>query len=159
MSNESIFNSHVDYFLYLANWIKGHREELEISAYWSRLSNLLDIDIERYVSMKPEISLGQESQRMFGVKPDTLDSFVLKLNNTLWDIVVFRSGKDCPRCQDDELNYVLAEIPNTQKRKVILECFTCGLALELDGRRWSDGVAIIYPVNKDILEDYLLNLK
>jgi len=95
---------------------------------------------------------------MFGVKPDTIDSLVMKLSNTLWDIVVFRSRKDCPRCQD-ELNYVLAEIPNIQDKKLILECFTCGLDLILDSTRWSDGIATIHPVSQAILEDYLARSK
>lgn len=155
INNPLLFNSYVEYFLVLVNWIKKHKDDLKYSVYWNRLGSLLDVDINDYISKEPEILLNQESKRMFSVKPDTIDSFVMRLGNTLWDLVKFRSGKDCPRCEDDELNYVVAEVVKTAEKKIILECDTCGRALNIDGTEWSDGVAIIHPANEKIVNTFL----
>ncbi|WP_410770421.1 hypothetical protein [Fontibacillus sp. BL9] len=155
MSNPLLFNSYVDYFLILVDWIKKNKAGLEYSVYWNRLSPILDVDIYDYISKEPEILLDQESKRMFNLKPDTVDSFVMRLSDTLWDLVKLRSGKDCPRCKDDELNYVVAEVLKTAEKKLILECDTCGRTLNSDGTEWSDGVAIIHPANESIVNKYL----
>ncbi|MCG7375746.1 hypothetical protein MH215_01975 [Paenibacillus sp. ACRSA] len=155
MNNPLLFNNYIDYFLILAEWIKKNRPGLEYSVYWNRLSPILEIDIYDYISKEPEILLGQESKRMFNSKPDTVDSFVMRLSDTLWDLVKLRSGKDCPRCKDDELNYVVAEILETAEKKLILECDTCGCTLNSNGTEWSDGVATIHPANKSIVNKYI----
>ncbi|QCT01670.1 hypothetical protein E6C60_0951 [Paenibacillus algicola] len=151
MSNPLLFNSYSDYFSILVEWIKKYKDDLENSAYWNRVGTVIDVDIKEYISTRPEILLNQESKRMFSLKPDTVDSFVMRLGNTLWDLVKFRSGKDCPRCKDDELNYVVAEVLKTAEKKLILECDTCGRALNIDGTEWSNGVALIHPANETVV--------
>ncbi|KEQ24916.1 hypothetical protein [Paenibacillus tyrfis] len=155
MNNPLLFNSYIDYFLILVDWIKKHKSDLKYSVYWNRLGPILDVDINDYISKEPEILLNQEPKRMFSLKPDTVDSFVMRLCDTLWDLVKLRSGKDCPRCKDDELNYVVAEVLKTTEKKLILECDTCGRALNIDGTEWSDGVAVIYPANEITVNKYL----
>lgn len=149
-----LFASYKDYFSTLLAWIKKNEKSLEHSVYWNRLSPVLNIDINEYISKQPEISLNQESKRIFALKPDTIDSLVMGLNDTLWDLIRFRSGKDCPRCEG-ELNYVLAEVLKTAENKLILECDTCGQAFNIDGTQWKDGKANIHPVNERLIEKYL----
>lgn len=77
--------------------------------------------------------------------PKTEELFLMRIGNTLWDLVRKRTGKNCPRCMADELNYVLAK--TEKEEKIVLECDTCGWTEYLNGERWIEGKAKIYPVN------------
>lgn len=113
-----LFNSYMEYFLILVEWIKKYETSLENSIYWNRLSTVLDIHINDYLSKEPEILLNKESKRMFSVKPHSVDSFVMRLSDTLWDLIKISSGKECPRCRDDELNYVVAEVKKQERKNL-----------------------------------------
>lgn len=151
--NQEIFNNYCNYFSSLVNWLKEHLYILNSELIFEyRLDNILDIDVRDYFSPNPEIELIQEKKRMFSHKPDTVDSLIMRISNTLWDIIKQRSGKDCPRCKDDELNYVIAEVQKTKEKKLILECDTCGWAENLDNTKWTQGSAIIHPISNSELK-------
>ena len=65
--------------------------------------------------------------------------------NTLWDLVRKRTGKNCPCCITDELNYVL--VKTDKEVRIVLECDTCGWTEYLDGEKWEEGNAKVYPIS------------
>ena len=92
--------------------------------------------------------------RLFSDCPETLDSLLMGIGNTLWDLVQYYSEKDCHICLDRGFNYLFIEVRETKQNKVILECNLCSYTENLDGSQYTDGLAITYPVNDDILSKY-----
>jgi len=156
-----IFQDYKNYFNILVGWVKKHKKHFESIhpklLVSNRLDTVLEVDIEKYLSKNPEILLDMETKRMFSRHPETINSLLMGIGNTLWDLVRCHAEKDCPSCIDAGLNYVLAEIRDTKQRKIILECDTCGYAENLDGSRYADGYADGYPVNDDDLAKYGVN--
>jgi len=149
-NNPDIFKNYYNYFFALSNWIKQNPDVVDydmLSIY--RLNKLLNIDVKLYLTEQPEISLISEPKRMFSRKPETVESLVMRIGDTLWDLVKRRSGKDCPNCKDDELNYVIAESIATEEKEIILECDSCGWTEKKDGSKWVGGLANIFPINKE----------
>jgi hypothetical protein len=88
---------------------------------------------------------------MFSRKPETLESLAMRIGDTLWDMVTIYSGKDCPRCIDDELRYIIAKNQKTEITKIVLTCETCGWTEKLDGSNWNEGLIDELPASKDDL--------
>ncbi|MDR0490697.1 MAG: hypothetical protein LBH28_05575 [Oscillospiraceae bacterium] len=157
-SSPHIFDSFISYFNGLASWVNKHLDVLgDALVTKNRLDSILNIDAEKYVARNPELLLDKEPIRMFGRKPPTLDSFARSISSTLWDLVKLRSGKDCPKCVDDELNYVIAEILVTKEKRIILECDTCGWTENLDQTICTDEQAVMHPANECDLKAFGLN--
>ena len=116
------------------------------------------IDAYKYVSDNPELLLTNEYERPFRYKPKTMEALLMRISSILWDLVDFPSGKDCPRCKEGGLSYVIAEPAESENRKIALDCDNCGYLENLDGTEWSDGYATIYPVNKNDLKALGLDL-
>lgn len=139
------------YFFVLYKWIKDNSSKFSkelLKKY--RIDVILELDnIEDYLGCDAEICLDKEVERVFKNMPKTEELFLMKIGNTLWDLLRKGAGKDCPRCMSDELNYVLAETET--KKKIVLECNTCGWIEHLNGKRWEEGNAKVYPIsNKEI---------
>jgi len=153
-----IFKNYENYFNTLVTWVKKHKSHIESINHEllvsNRLDTVLDVDIEKYLSKNPEILLDMEIKRVFTRRPKTIDSLLMRIGDTLWELVRCHSGKDCPSCIDAELNYILAEIRDTKQRKIVSECDTCGYAENLDGSKYADEYADGYPVNDDDLAKY-----
>lgn len=76
------------------------------------------------------------------------------IDNTLWDMVTIRTGKDCPICKYDELRFIIAETITTQEQKLVLECESCGWCENIDGEKLSEGYAKNIPASKKDLEKF-----
>ena len=83
-----------------------------------------------------------------------MDSLLMMISNTLWDMVRHYSGKDCPRCKDGDLAYIILEIEKNKEKKLALECWLCGYVGNVDGTEWDDGPATAYLVNQDGLRAF-----
>ena len=158
-----IFDSYQNYFNALVGWVKKYEEEInnqhEQLFVRSGLTTILEVDIEKYLSKKPEISLELEIQRMFTERPKHIYALLREIGDTLWGLVRFDTEKGCPCCMGAGLNYVLAIAHNTKEKKVILECETCGYSENVDGSKYTDGFSDIYPVNDDDLVKYGVDCK
>lgn len=151
--NPYIFGDYVSYYRVLTTWVKKHLDKFGDIITNDRLDTILDIDVEKYIAKSPEILLSKEPTRMFSEKPKTMNLLIMRISNTLWDLVKRPSGKDCPRCIHGGLNFVISEVINTKRRVLTLECFSCGWLENLDGTRWRDGLVNIYPANEtDLIE-------
>lgn len=146
-NKEDIFLDYDHYLFRLVEWMKINSDKFEkelMEQY--RIDTLLELDnVLKYVGNNAEICLDKESKRVFENMPKTEEMFLMRIGNTLWDLVRKRSGKDCPRCMADELNYVLAK--TEKEKKIVLECDTCGWTEYLNGEKWDGGKAKIYPVD------------
>ena len=137
------------YLSELFKWIKDNSLQFNkefLEKY--RIDTILELDnILDYLGYDAELYLDKEIERVFKNKPETEELFLMRIGNTLWDLVRKRTGKDCPYCMADELNYVLARSEKGQK--IVLECDTCGWTEYLNGKRWEEGKAKIYPIRND----------
>lgn len=143
---KDIFLDFDHYLFELFEWTKNNSNKFEkelMEQY--RIDTLLELnDVLKYIGDNAEICLGKESERIFENMPKTEELFLMRIGNTLWDLVRKRSGNDCPCCMADELNYVLAK--TERGNKIVLECDTCGWTEYLNGEKWKEGKAKIYPV-------------
>jgi len=156
LKNQSeTFKDYKNYFKSLVNWVKSHKSHIECIhnrlLVINQLDTILEIKIEDYLTEGSGISLEMEAKRMFGRHPETLNSLLMRIGNTLWDLVRYNADKECPNCMDRELEYMLVEIIKTKKRKIILDCDLCGYSENLNGSKYTDGLATIHPVNERIL--------
>ncbi|MCL2625285.1 MAG: hypothetical protein FWD46_00510 [Cystobacterineae bacterium] len=113
------------------------------------MDTILYITPKDYVLESSEyhgISLLMEKDRMFGRKPETLESLLMRIRDTLWDLITISSKKDCPVCEG-ELRYFLAKQEN-HIEKIVLECASCTWTENLDGSEWKEGIIQFYPINK-----------
>ena len=135
------------YLFELFNWMKDNSSQFNKELLMKyRIDTILELDnILNYLGCDAEICLDKEGERVFKNMPETEELFLMRIGNTLWDLVRKRTGKDCPRCAVDELNYVIAK--TKQEKKVVLECDTCGWTEYLNGKIWGEGRAKIYPIS------------
>ena len=88
-----ILNDYKNYFNTLVTWVKKHKNYIDsidtALLANNRLDTILYIDIEKYLSENPEISLEMETKRMFSECPETINEFLMGVSNTLWDLVRF----------------------------------------------------------------------
>jgi len=153
-----IFDDYCSYFNTLINWLKKHIDTIGdnlITKY--TLDTILHINIENYISKNPDIILSHERIRMFSQTPETIDSFLMSLSDTLWDLIKLYSGKYCPACEEGELYYVIFELITAKQKVLALECGVCGWAENIDETEWSGGLVNIYPANETDLAAYGVN--
>jgi hypothetical protein len=146
------FNSFVDYFSALVSWLKQHSRYIDDD--WLRdykLDVMMNLNVSKYISICPEVLLANEPNRIFQYRAKTMGELLSRISHVLWDLVKMPSGKNCPRCKDGGLDYVVAEVLSSNKKKIILQCDNCTWEENLDGTKYSDGPANIYPANKDDL--------
>ena len=160
LKKSEIFTDYKSYFKTLVEWVKKYKNYIyhidPALLANNRLVTILDIDIEKYLSKSPEISLAMETKRIFSERPETLNELLMGISNTLWDLVRFDTGEDCPWCMDASVNYVLAEVSESKQKKIILQCNTCTYEANLDKSEYVDGLAKIYPANEEDLREYIL---
>ena len=146
-NKKNVFLDYEHYLFELFNWIKNNASLFSkklLEEY--RIDTILELDnILYYLGCDAEIDLDKEIERVFKNMPETEELFLMRIGNTLWDLVRKRTGKDCPCCMADELNYVLAK--TEKEKKIVLECDTCGWTEYLNGKRWEEGKAKIYPIH------------
>lgn len=144
---KDIFLDFQHYLLELFNWIKDNSSQFKkelLEKY--RIDTILELDnVLNYIGCDAEIYLDKEIERIFKNMPETEELFLMRIGNTLWDLVRKRTSKDCPCCMADELNYVLAK--TKEGSNIVLECNTCGWTEYLNGKRWEEGKAKIYPIS------------
>lgn len=157
--SKNIFLDFEHYLSELIKWIKDNSFQFNkelLEKY--RIDTLLELDnILSYLGCDAEICLDKEIERVFNNKPETEELFLMRIGNTLWDLVRKRTGKDCPCCAADELNYVLAK--TEEGNKIVLECDTCGWTEYLNGMRWGEEKAKIYPIKSREMSDITDKLK
>lgn len=148
-NKKDVFLNFEHYLSELFKWMKDNSLQFNkefLEKY--RIDTILELDnILDYLGCDAELYLDKEIERVFNNKPETEELFLMRIGNTLWDLVRKRTGKDCPCCMADELNYVLARSEKGQK--IVLECDTCGWTEYLNGKRWEEGKAKIYPIRND----------
>ena len=148
------FESFVSYFNSLVSWIKRNRNYIDEALLRNKqIHTLLNIEAEKYVSDSPDILLSNESKRLFSDKVQMMDSLLMIIGNTLWELVKFPSGKNCPTCKDGGLDYVVAEVLKTKRKKIFLRCHICTYEKTADGTEYNDGPVNIYPANEQDLEE------
>lgn len=151
-NDPSNFKDFVSYFAALASWVKCNRKFIQRDWLYSHgIYTLLNIDAKRYVSDCPDVLLSNEPKRMFQCRSKRMSELLSRISHTMWDLVKKPTGKICPICKDGGLNYVVADIIETKGKKIILQCEICTWEENLDGTRYSDGPADIYPASKDDL--------
>jgi len=155
LNEEKTFCSFSDYYTALIEWIKSNVELFDMSMLQdNRIMELLDLNPEEYLIDNPSISLDMESIRMFNNKPSALDSLLMGISSTLWELISISLDENCSNCVYGELRYIIYESELTQKRELVIECEQCGYAELLNGKKWSGGMANVFPANKKDLEKF-----
>lgn len=148
-NEKDIFLDGEHYLSILFKWMKdnSYRFNRELLEKY-RIDTILELNnIVDYLGCDADMYLDREIERVFKNMPKTEELFLMRIGDTLWDLVRKRSGKDCPRCSSDELNYVLAK---TEKEcKIVLKCDICGWTEHLDGTRWREGTTRLYPIGNE----------
>jgi transcription elongation factor Elf1 len=144
--------TYIDYYISIVSWVKQNKKNLGKELIdTSRLGILLSLDPKLYISTNPEISLGLELNRLGRIQPRKLETIIMVIENTIWDLVTIRSRIDCPNCSDDELRYVLIKKEGNRDYELLLECETCGWIENLNRKKWNGKIIKVFPANKDHL--------
>ncbi|MBA4495502.1 hypothetical protein ACFO25_19975 [Paenactinomyces guangxiensis] len=148
VKSPGVLDSYLIYYLAIVNWITNNTRYFGDNSIKSkRLEICINLDPTLYVIDEPELSLSMELDRLERIKPSKMDTLVMVIEDTLWDLVTIKSGKDCPNCTDDELRYVLAK----NESKLLLECDTCGWIEYENGCKWDGGYTQVIPASKNDL--------
>lgn len=146
-NKQDIFLDFKHYLSALFEWMKDNSflfDKMLLKRY--RIDSILELNnILDYLGCDAELYLDKEYDRMFKHMPETEELFLMRVGNTLWDLVRKRTGKNCPCCITDELNYVL--VKTDKEVRIVLECDTCGWTEYLDGEKWEEGNAKVYPIS------------
>ncbi|UAC48111.1 hypothetical protein K6959_16270 [Bacillus aquiflavi] len=155
-SNKNNLKDFKSYYLAFVRFINQNREFFTdtILEKWD-LNVLITLNPDNYLVKNPDISLPLEEKRLRG-DYDDIDTLVMSIRDTLWDMITIYSGKDCPITPNDELRYILLK-NNDGKEKLLLECAACGWTENIDGNEYNDPTGTVYPVNKKDLERYFLS--
>jgi len=158
LAEKENLSSFEKYYASLVSWTKDNTELLGEKLTENKdINALLELDPREYITEKPELSLDMEQKRLEGVEYDSIGSFIMAVQNTLWDMVIIESDKNCPICIYAGLKYVIFENEARNIRELVLECYTCGWSEHLDGRKWEHGrVERILPANKKDLDDRMI---
>lgn len=128
--------SYKNYYNALRSWIKKNEKKLSSKLqYDSRLKMLIELNEDKYLVDDPEFSLEMEEKRMRRVNFSKIDTMLMIICDTLWDMVTIRSEKNCPCCGDGDLRYIKVESNNGRSNNVLLECNVCGGLAYIDGCR------------------------
>ena len=156
LQDESNLESYLIYYQALVSWTKSNwiyfPEKIKEEKDFKTLLNIDPID---YLADNQELSLKMERKRLESLKYKKIEDLAWAIKSTLWDLVVFRSGKDCPVCIDDELRYVVVENQETLERQIGLNCFTCNWMETTEGHKWESKVNGIFPANRKDVEDMM----
>lgn len=149
LKNPTTIKSYYNYYSAIISWIKSNSRYLgEEFQKRDRLDTLIKLDPAAYIIDHPGIALNMELNRLESTKPHRIDTFAMVIENTLWDMVTIRTGKDCPMCIDDELRFVLSVDNLTSEEKLILECETCGWCEYIDGGKWNERYSKVVPASR-----------
>ncbi len=155
LNSPEVTKEFVAYYSTIIDWIKRNKRYFnEVVLTNSRLGVLLNIDPSEYVVDSSEISI--EVKSFERIKPDKIDDIAMLIGDSLWNLMVISSGKDCPVCRYNELGYIWVRVNYTSE--LVLECENCGWCERLDGSEWNDGPAECIPANKKDLERYGIKL-
>lgn len=147
--------SYKNYYNALRLWVKKNEKNLSSRLqYNSRLRMLLDLDEDKYLVDNPEFSLEMEEKRKSRVGFSKIDTMLMVICDTLWDMVTIRSEKNCPCCGDGDLRYIKVLSNSARHNNVLLECNICGRLANFDGSRY-EGRKIdnYYPACKEEILD------
>jgi len=120
LTKKENLSSFENYYTSLVSWTKDNAETLGDELLENKLVNvLLELNPHKYIVENPDLYLNMELQRLSGVEFDTINAFVMAIQNTLWDMVIIESDKNCPICIYAGLKYVLLKI----KKKIFENWF------------------------------------
>lgn len=139
----------------LRMWVKKNEKNLSSRLqYSSRLRMLLDLDEDKYLVDNPGFYLDMEEKRKSRVGFSKIDTMLMVICDTLWDMVTIRSEKNCPCCGDGDLRYIKVLSSSAKHNKVLLECNICGRLANLDGSRYEGRkIDSYYPACKEEILD------
>lgn len=142
--------SYKNYYNALRLWVKNNEKNLAEKLQCDiRLKMLLDLNEDKYLVDDPEISLGMEKNRKSRVRFSKIDTILMFVSDTLWDMVTIRSDKNCPCCGDGDLRYIKV-MPSDRNTEVLLECNICGRLVNINGSRYEgERIDSYYPACKE----------
>lgn len=102
---------------------------------------LYNISKINYPIGKTEASIDELRNRVGSYKPFSEDAMVMFLRNILWDLLVVRSTKECPRGDGVELCYLYDSGIN----EIILMCDICGWTQKVNGEQYESQNNLTIP--------------
>jgi hypothetical protein len=150
-------NCYENYYRALVACVNKHKcfftEEM-LTHNW--LDVLLLLNPDQCNIHDPDIRLADEKERVQRLlrKHFTKHDFIRFVGNTLRDIVLPHSGRDCPAqiCSDGgggSLRYIWYEGIYSGNKYMVLECNICAYAERLDGFAMPEEKMKAYPIGKD----------
>lgn len=139
--------SYKNYYAALISWIKTHLHLLsEAQIKQNRLDVLISLNPDKYVVSDPGLNLKRECSRILSIPHSSVDTLLMVVSNTLWELVTIYSEVDCPNCICGGLYYVVAEDKERNIHELLLEC-ECGWTQSLNGEPWKKGIVQITPAS------------
>lgn len=80
-----------------------------------------------------DMSAEEEIERFGAVPAASLEALAMRVRDLLWGVLVYRTHRQCPRCDGDRLRALHGETTG-----VVLSCDACGFACDADGNEWTD---------------------
>lgn len=145
------FNS---YYKTLVQLIKKYPKDFseKVKQRWG-LTELLDLDLNKYIVDSPSICLKLEKNRLVR-NYENIDTLAMTIRDTLWDMITIYSRKNCPITQSDESRYIKI-IYNDDSEDILLECQGCGWTEYVNGDRYSGPVGKVIPANEEEIKNYV----
>ena len=139
------------YYSTIIDWVKCNKRYFnELVLRKSRLDILIKIDPNEYTVDSSELSI--EAKSFEKIKPSKIDNCAMLIGDSLWNLMIISSGKDCPVCRYNELGYILVKFNET--RELVLECENCGWCEHLNGLKLNEEISECIPARKKDLESY-----
>lgn len=160
-SDKNNLSSYKNYYNALRLWVKKNENKLRSRLQHDyRLRMLIDLDVDKYLVDNPEILLEDEKKRMSRINFSNINTMLMIICDTMWDMVTIRSNKNCPCCGDGDLRYIRVSLNNGSHEAVLLECNICGRLANMDGSRYEgERIDRYYPVCKDEMTKVLYGEK
>jgi hypothetical protein len=100
-----------------------------------------------------DMNAEEEIERFGAVPPASLETLAMRIRDLLWGALVYRTHRQCPRCDGDQLRAL-----HGATASVVLACDACGFACDADGNEWTGGEKLS-PMNMTDLKAHRLFLR
>ena len=134
-------------------WTSDHLGQFGQLAARYGLDELVRFDPEQQPIEYSDIDADEEIERFRAVSPASLETLTVRLRDLLWSALVYRTHRQCPRCDSDRLRALRTETSST-----VLACDFCGFACDAHGNAW-EGKEKLLPMTVTELKNQRLLLR
>ena len=130
---QAVLLSKASLYASLSTWLEANIGTFgpEISAVYG-FDSYVNYDPSDYPTESCEFSAQEIIHRIISLEPSSLDSVAMIIRDTLWDLIAYKSNRECLNCGDDDFRVLY----DGNLDRFVMSCDLCGCSVFDDGSQW-----------------------